>query len=335
MTDNRILSTLVDSTIAGKNKIINGDFGIWQRGTTFSNPTSGDFLSDRFYSQHNGTGTTRTITQQTFTPGTAPVAGYEGQYYQRYALSVVGTSTFNRVCQNIEDVRTFAGQTVTVSMWLKSSTTQNVSFNLSQLFGTGGSSENYFGNSNFNITTSWVRYSATFAVPSVSGKTIGTSSFMKFFLELNASSTYTAEMWGLQIEAGSVATAFQTATGTIQGELAACQRYYYRTGVGLGDTTPAIYEPLGYGSFFNSTIFVGQCEFPVTMRIKTGSVQFSNVAINTATSAFAVTNVVVDAGGLNRSQINLTIATGGTANIFGRIQNNNSTAGYLAWSAEL
>jgi hypothetical protein len=33
-------------------------------------------------------------------------------------------------------------------------------------------------------------------------------------------------MWGLQVESGSVATAFQTATGTLQGELSACQRYY-------------------------------------------------------------------------------------------------------------
>jgi len=211
---------------AGKNKFINGDFGIWQRGTSFSNPSDGAYTADRFFTQHNGTGTTRTISQQTFTPGTAPVAGYEGQYYLRYNLSVVGTSSYNRVCQNIEDVRTFAGQTVTVSMWLKSSTTQNVSINLSQIFGSGGSSENYFGNSNFNITTSWARYSATFAVPSVSGKTIGTSSYLKLFLELNASSTYTTEIWGVQIEAGSVATSFQTATGTIQGELAACERYF-------------------------------------------------------------------------------------------------------------
>ena len=48
---------------AGKNKFINGDFGIWQRGTSFSNPSDGAYTADRFFTQHNGTGTTRTISQ--------------------------------------------------------------------------------------------------------------------------------------------------------------------------------------------------------------------------------------------------------------------------------
>ena len=72
---------------AGKNKIINGDFGVWQRGTsgfTFG----GSYNADRFAFYGDGTSVTRAITQQTFTPGTAPVSGYEGTFFWRYAFRV-------------------------------------------------------------------------------------------------------------------------------------------------------------------------------------------------------------------------------------------------------
>ena len=58
---------------AGKNKIINGDFGIWQRGTSFSNPANGAYTADRWTIGHNGTGATRTVSQQSFTAGTAQI----------------------------------------------------------------------------------------------------------------------------------------------------------------------------------------------------------------------------------------------------------------------
>ena len=105
---------------AGKNKIINGDFGIWQRGTSFSNPANATYVADRWFVELDGSSFTRTISQQTFTPGTAPVAGYEGQYFLRWNTSVAGTSnTIQALSQRIEDIRTLSGQTVTLSFWAK------------------------------------------------------------------------------------------------------------------------------------------------------------------------------------------------------------------------
>jgi hypothetical protein len=226
---------------AGKNKIINGDFGIWQRGTSFSSPASGSYTADRFICYYDGTGATRTLSQQSFTPGTAPVAGYESAFFFRYAQSVVGTQTYTVVANRIEDVRTFAGQTVTVSFWAKSATAAGITgVALVQNFGTGGSSAvTTYSASAPTLTTSWARYSAVISVPSITGKTIGANNnYLEFQLSM-ALAVATVDIWGIQVEAGSVATAFQTATGTVQGELAACQRYYYVVG-GTANQYPII-----------------------------------------------------------------------------------------------
>jgi hypothetical protein len=168
------------------------------------------------------------MSQQTFTPGTAPVAGYESQYFFRYDQSVAGSGgSYNTFEQYIEDVRTFANQTATFSFWAKASSSVTITAQLSQNFGSGGSATVDVTAQNAALTTSWQRFTLTFSVPSVSGKTIGTGSALRAILNLPLNSTFTIDTWGWQLEAGSTATAFQTATGTIQGELAACQRYYF------------------------------------------------------------------------------------------------------------
>ena len=213
--------------VAGKNKIINGDFGIWQRGTSFALTGGTIYTSDRWYVNYDGTGATRTASQQTFTAGTAPVAGYEGTYFYRLATTVAGSGeTYSNLTQPIEDVRIFAGQTVTLSFWAKADSNRTISPGWGQQFGSGGSSAVYGSFSTASLTTSWQRFSSTVSINSIAGKTIGAGSKLEINLGFPNNSTFTIDFWGVQLEAGSVATPFTTATGTVQGELAACQRYY-------------------------------------------------------------------------------------------------------------
>jgi hypothetical protein len=222
--------------VAGKNKIINGDFGIWQRGTSFTGSVfSKQYMADRYYMYMAGTGTPAfSVTQQTFTGGAAPVNGYEGKHYMRVACTNIGSSTLSTadLWQPIEDVRTFAGQQVTFSFWARSSANTSILTRYSQVFGSGGSAENFVDAlSTISVTTSWQRYSVTFTPTSFSGKTVGDASNALYIgLKFPTSSTFQVDIWGLQLESGSTATPFQTATGTIQGELAACQRYYFAAG---------------------------------------------------------------------------------------------------------
>ena len=242
---------------AGKNAILNSDFRIWQRGTSFS--VSG-YNADRWTTLSLQAGDT--VTQQTFTPGTAPVAGYEGLYYLRLSNSALaGTRYF---LQRIEDVRTLAGQTVTLSFWAKASASATLTSVVGgQNFGTGGSSFNNGTSQSNTLTTSWQRFTQTATISSVSGKTIGTGSYLEqAFQYANTSVNY--DIWGVQLEIGSTATAFQTATGTIQGELAACQRYYEKTYSQGTNPATATFDGLtgsatgssnGTGYFFNTSMF--------------------------------------------------------------------------------
>lgn len=227
-TDLSNYANLTTTPISGfRNAIINGDFKVWQRGTSFSNPSTNTYTADRWVVQHDGSGATRTISQQAFTPGN-PISGQEPQYYLRYAVSAVGTSnTYNLFLQKVEDVRTFAGQTVTISFWAKADATRTVAFDVEQGFGSGGSGQLNTNFGSVSLTTSWVRYSLTVTVPSISGKTIGTNSYMGIRWQLPSNTTQTFDIWGVQLERGSIATPFeQRPIGT---ELALCQRYYYQS----------------------------------------------------------------------------------------------------------
>jgi hypothetical protein len=318
---------------AGKNKIINGDFGVWQRGTSFSNPADGTFSADRWKSFSNGTGVTRTISQQTFTPGTAPVAGYEGTFFYRYAVSVAGTgNTYHIFDQNIEDVRTFAGQTATLSFWAKADAARTVAVNFYQSFGSGGSGDVSVTSQNASVTTSWQRFTLTYAIPSISGKTIGTNSFLGLRFTQPAGVTMTMDYWGVQVESGSTATAFQTATGTIQGELAACQRYYLRPQL------TGAYAFYATGAARSTTVADFCYTLPVSMRVVPTAVDYSNAAIvANGVGATALTNLTIDSPSCSTNTVALqaTVASGLTQFRFYYLGNNNNSAGYVGLNAEL
>ena len=209
--------------VAGKNKIINGDFGVWARGTSISAGPA--YTCDRWImAQDTGT-PSYSVSQQSFTPGSAPVAGYESLYFARFQVTAASTATTFFFIQKIENVQTFANQTVTLSLWAKSDSARTMTVKAQQNFGSGGSSTVSTTLGTISVGTTWARYSVTAAIPSIAGKTIGPSSFLEIDLNYPAA-VMTNDFWGVQLEAGSVATPFTTATGTVQGELAACQRYY-------------------------------------------------------------------------------------------------------------
>ena len=229
-----------ENPVAGtgfKNKIINGNFDLWQRGPSFT--ASGAYMADRWKQNHNNGAGNATYTRQAFTLGQSDVPG-EPKYYLRVVTTVAATGISSVLRYRIEDVRTLAGQTATLSFWAKVGTTKTFNVVVAQNFGTGGSPSAGVAAlaSAQSIGTTWTRYIYTFSFPSISGKTLGTdgNDYLEILIQETVSlSTFTLEVAQFQLEKGSVATDFEQWPFPV--ELALAQRYYQKT-FPLG-TTPA------------------------------------------------------------------------------------------------
>ena len=341
--DIRTLGDAIDTAVwnvgfgqAGKNKIINGDFGINQRAFT-STTTDQTYGFDRW--QLALSGATGTYSAQTFTTGAAPVAGYESKNFARLAVTV--GNDLARLQQKIEDVRTLAGQTATISFWAKGTnptTAGNLTVRFDQNFGTGGTPSTLVSTAQqtFVLTANWTRYSLTFSIPSISGKTIGTNNDSNLLLLIGQGSSistdaWTLDLWGVQVEYGSKMTPFQLAGGgQPQAELAMCQRYYVRF---IGNGANDILSGLGWARQTTDAHIL--FPFPVEMRTAPSSIEISAIELTDLVAEISAGTVTMSGTSTSFSgQINC--ATSGlTQDRPYVIRNDNNAAGYVAFTAEL
>ena len=220
-----------------RNAIINGNFDIWQRGTSSS--LAGYAATDRWKNLFNGS--TCTMSRQAFALGQTDVPGEPTYFCRMGVTSSAGAGNYAILFQGIEGVRTFAGQQVTVSFWAKADATKNIAIDLEQQFGSGGSPSAFIsaiGTTKVSIGTSWQKITVTATMPSISGKTLGSdnNNFVGLAIWFDAGSSFnsrtdtlgqqsgTFDIAQVQVEPGAVATTFERRP--IGMELSLCQRYY-------------------------------------------------------------------------------------------------------------
>jgi hypothetical protein len=247
------------------NKVINGNFDIWQTGRIASTTTGSNILPDRWQYINDGTASNAvTFSQGTFALGQTAVPN-NPKYYLNWVFTSVNTPN-NYIRQRVEGVQTMSGQQITISAWLKcNSGTYSAAFAYQQEFGTGGSpSSGYYpaAGSTFTVTTAWQRFSTTFNVASISGKTIGTNNNDAINICIIGPATSgisgTISVAQFQCELGPVATSFDLRP--ISVELARCQRNY----TVLGSTGSVTTWAGQVDSSSQQSISLGQ--LPVTMR---------------------------------------------------------------------
>ncbi len=322
------------ATPSASNPVINSAMQVWQRGTSIACSATA-FAADRWQAYRSVAGATvsRQVTGDTTN---LPFI----QYCSRVQRDSGDTSTATiAIAQSFETINSipFVGKTITMSFYARaganfSPTSSFLAYRLN--YGTGTDQNvisGYTGNvsvisENATLTTTWQRFTASVAIPSTATEIglrflhnpTGTAGANDYF-----------EVTGVQIDIGSVALPFRTYAATIQGELAACQRYYVRF-------DGASYAVSGYGTFTSATNAVIMTPLPTTMRVTPTAVDYSSVSVFEYSAAFTPSAITIDTSYANPKvvAVNATVS-GATAGRTGFFRTSGSTAYYIGYTAEL
>jgi hypothetical protein len=315
-----------------RNGLANGSFEIWQRGTSGlaggTSSTTG-FMADRWQSLRGSFAAGLTGSRET---GTGPC-----RYALRLTRATGNTSTTNiSVYQTLEtaNVEVYAGQQVTFSAWVRAGATFAGTFAMRILSGTGTDQGVYAGftgsatvvSTSKSLTTSWQLLSVTGTVASnAAGLAVG-------FLYNPSTGTAGAsdyfEFTAAQLEIGDQVSPFQMNGGSVQAELANCQRYYQRFGLVSG-----AFLSIGYGSGTTTTNTFWSIS--PAMRTAPSSVAFSGVElVDGAGGVIAVTGLALHTPTPTRAIIHVTHAINDTAHRPYGLR-TTSAAGYVELNAEV
>jgi hypothetical protein len=334
-----LLTSSTLSNSAGKNLVINGGMDIWQRGTSAlaaATSTATGFTADR-WQLYRGSFTANCTASRQATGDTTNLPSI--QYGLRVQRTAADTSTqFIRTLQTFETVNSIplAGKTVVISYYAKRGANYSSASNAFSIlvdYGTG-TDQNYIGgftgntniaNNAVTLTTTYQRFTTSFTVPA-------TATQLAIYYGYTPSGTAGANDWfeitGIQLELGATATTFSRAGGSIQGELAACQRYYFRNTGTTGETI------INIGFANSSTAGSGQIQFPVPMRVTPTSLDSATIRFqNYGGATYNMTSVSFNEASPIAAQVFGTIS-GAVAGHVGKVT-GQSAGSYVGLSAEL
>ena len=328
------------------NPIINGGFDIAQRGTSVAVGAASVYTLDRWKAFRGGLVTGMTVSRQA-TGDTTNLPNI--QYCARVQRDSGNTSTQDLAFETgIETINSipFVGKTVTVSFYARkganySQVSSVLPVTLYSGTGTDQVPDQYTGIANIGsinaaVTTTFQRFAFT-ATVGTSATEIGV--FAGYVPVGTAGAADYYEITGVQIDLGTytstTAPTFRRSGGTIQGELSACQRYYYR------NQSSAAGDNAGSGYVATTDVnFRGLTVFPVTMRTSPTALEQNGTA---ADYGFIVPGALITCNAVptfntasrNTATVNHGFTSTGVSQGTGGFLRYPNANGYLGWSAEL
>jgi hypothetical protein len=315
---------------------------IAQRGTSFSlaasTPFASGYILDRW--QTTTSANQACTVSRVLTNDTTNLPNI--QYAMRYQRNSGQTGTTGiTLAQNFETINSipFAGKTVTLSFYARAGANYSATSNALQytLFTGTGTDQNAFAgytgaaspiSSSATLTATWQRFTATGTIAATATEMAMTFLFIPTNTTGPAGAADYYELTGVQLDIGSVALPFRTNAPTLQGELAACQRYYYRQSSGG-------YSYLGTAVAQSATVAIAYVPYPVTMRTNPTAIDYSSIQFFDA-GANAVFNAPTIAIGVNASTNGMPLTMTGLSGLTQyRSGNIVGNSGYLGISAEL
>jgi len=294
-----------------RNRIINGAFDIWQRGTSFTSSSVNEYSADRWRTE--GYNTNSVISQQTFTVGQTVVPGYP-RYFCRVTTSSA-PSNYWAFQQRIECPHNINGDGIyTLSFWVKA---------VSGTIAAGTFKYGINDNSTYSnpaLTTTWQKISVTQTLSGVSES----SGYLSIYVVSIGSgvSSLSVDIANVQVEVGSVATPFERESYSVT--LAKCQRYYQKQLSNGSRWLPTMYQ--------ESTYLYGVIPLQTQMRTGPSSVATPAASTFDIWGVGAPTAISIDSSTAERVVIRFTKT--GLTNYYAYILSGNGTT-YFEFGAEL
>jgi len=305
-----------------RNRIINGDISVSQRGTSFSNVASGDYTIDRWKMNY------RAI-------GNADISQVDNKTYKSLKVLNSNGSTQEIIMgTRIEDITQFNNDSFILSFYAKASTSCTLDTRVFENYGSGGSTtvtRVASGSQNKTITTSRQRFTITFTASDMSSLTIGTSNFLEINFSVSLASGANWEYDSVQLEQGTTASDFEIIPFDVN--LQRCKRYcHILAGTSnIGELT---------GGFRSEGSAQCGCQFPVTMRT-TPSTSLLGIRLhnlNTGANLDVSTLSSVNGAGTNGTWLNMGgFGSGGTTGVVAVIYGYNAspTSGVQSYGIKL